>query len=68
MELRDYQKEITVKGSQILNEFKILYLTMEVRTGKTLTALSIAQNCNLKNVLFLTRKKLLKILDKITIQ
>ena len=57
MELRDYQKEITVKGSQILNEFKILYLTMEVRTGKTLTALSIAQNCNFKNVLFLTKKK-----------
>jgi SNF2 family DNA or RNA helicase len=30
---------------------------MEVRTGKTLTSLGIAEMCNIKNVLFITKKK-----------
>jgi len=32
---------------------------MEVRTGKTLTALGIANACNFKNVLFITKKKVI---------
>lgn len=60
MELRDYQKEITKVGSEILSSLKILYLGMEVRTGKTLTALSIAQNTGFKNILFITKKLSIK--------
>ena len=53
--LREYQKEIVSKGIKILEKHKIVYLSMEVRTGKTLTALSIANGY--KNVLFVTKKK-----------
>lgn len=57
IELREYQKEISSKGLEILKSKSILYLAMEVRTGKTLTALNIANNYKAKKVLFLTKKK-----------
>ena len=53
--LREYQKEIVSKGINTLERHKIVYLSMEVRTGKTLTALSIARGY--KSVLFVTKKK-----------
>lgn len=56
-ELRDYQKDLSQKGCDILKRLSIVYLSMEVRTGKTLTALSIAESYGAKNVLFLTKKK-----------
>jgi hypothetical protein len=55
--LRDYQIELANKGVDILNRKKIVYLNMEVRTGKTLTALEIAKLFSAKNVLFATKKK-----------
>jgi len=62
--LRPYQLEISEKAVNILNKNKIVYLSMEVRTGKTLTALNIANLYKAKNVLFLTKKKAIKsILD-----
>lgn len=58
MELRTYQKEISKKATSILNHYKFVYLAMEVRTGKTLTSLDIANNfINIHNVLFITKKK-----------
>ena len=57
IEFRDYQKEIIVKGSEILIKNKFLYLTMEVRTGKTLTSLGICRLMKQKKVLFVTKKK-----------
>jgi hypothetical protein len=57
MELRDYQKELSQQGGLILNRLKILYLAMEVRTGKTITALEVAKLVGAKNVIFLTKKK-----------
>ena len=57
VKLRDYQKEIVVKGAEIILKHNFVYLAMEVRTGKTLTSMSIAQLCNKKNVLFVTKKK-----------
>lgn len=60
MELRQYQNEISEKGINILKELKILYLAMEVRTGKTATSLNIAKLYNAKKVLFLTKKKAIK--------
>ena len=42
---------------KILRESNFLYLSMEVRTGKTLTSLSICERLKVKNVLFVTKKK-----------
>lgn len=43
----------------------IVYLSMEVRTGKTLTALSLANKfSNKKGVLFVTKKKAIKSIQK----
>jgi hypothetical protein len=58
IELRDYQQEIADKACEILTRTNWCYLAMEVRTGKTLTSLSIADNIyGVDNVLFLTKKK-----------
>lgn len=57
LKLRLYQEEIAEQGLAILSKYKIVYLAMEVRCGKTLTALSIAERYGAKNVLFLTKKK-----------
>jgi hypothetical protein len=55
--LRDYQTEISHKACGILKEKRIVYLMMQVRTGKTLTALETAKLYGANNVLFLTKKK-----------
>jgi hypothetical protein len=56
---RPYQTEIIDKACKILSVPKsnFVYLSMEVRTGKTLTALGIAEKMNANRVLFVTRKK-----------
>jgi len=54
---RDYQSEIIDKSLKILNRSNFVYLAMEVRTGKTLTSLGIAEKLGVENVLFLTKKK-----------
>ena len=57
MNLRDYQLELSHKACGILKDKRIVYLAMQVRTGKTLTALHTAHLYGAKNVLFLTKKK-----------
>ena len=54
---RPYQKKIINQGREVINQYRFVYLAMEVRTGKTLTALGIARACGFKNVVFLTKKK-----------
>lgn len=54
---RDYQQDIISQGTDIINKSGFLYLSMEVRTGKTLTSLGICSNLNPKVVLFVTKKK-----------
>lgn len=59
IQLRPYQKEIVDKTCKLLREApRFAYLSMEVRTGKTLTALS-ALDCagGVASVLFVTKKK-----------
>ena len=56
-ELRDYQIENSNKATEILKEKNIVVLNMEVRTGKTLTALQTCNNINAKKVLFITKIK-----------
>jgi hypothetical protein len=60
-ELRDYQQDIVDRATEIINVNRFVYLAMEVRTGKTLTSLSICDNLdNVDNVLFITKKKAIK--------
>ena len=63
MELRQYQKDISKQASEILQGKNIVYLSMEVRTGKTLTALNTAELYGAKNVLFLTKKRAIKSIE-----
>ena len=55
--LRDYQIRISKDGTEILKAKKTLCLFMEVRTGKTATALDICKNYGAKRVLFITKIK-----------
>ena len=57
IEFRDYQQDIIRRGSDILRSHWLLYLAMEVRTGKTLTALGICSAVGARTVLFITKKK-----------
>ena len=57
MQPRDYQIDIANRGLEILNEFGLVYLAMQVRTGKTITSLLLASKMNVGNVLFVTKKK-----------
>jgi hypothetical protein len=57
MELRPYQDEIAQKATKILKECGFVYLSMEVRTGKTITALETAYNFGAERVLFITKIK-----------
>ena len=57
MELRDYQIDIANRGLEVINEFGLVYLAMQVRTGKTLTSLHLANKMGVQNVLFVTKKK-----------
>ena len=57
IQLRPYQQQIVEQGFGILNKYRFLYLAMEVRTGKTLTSLAIAEKMGASNVLFITKKK-----------
>ena len=57
MQLRDYQKDIVRRGIDIIADYQLLYLQMEVRTGKTLTALAICEELGAASVLFITKKK-----------
>jgi len=59
--LRPYQHQIASEGLDILKHNGIVYLSLEVRTGKTLVALTIADNYlagkSVFGALFVTKKK-----------
>lgn len=55
--LRDYQEDIAQRAALLLREHGVAYLAMQVRTGKTLTAMRAAALCGAKSVLFITKKK-----------
>lgn len=57
LELRDYQIEISDKAVELLKKYKIAYLAMQVRTGKTLTAMATAYKFGATKILFITKKK-----------
>ena len=55
--LRDYQEKIASTASDLIHKHGFAYLAMQVRTGKTLTALATVKLCDKKSVLFVTKKK-----------
>lgn len=57
IQLRDYQETIATKAAYSLIAHNIAYLAMEVRTGKTFTALYAADLFDAQSVLFVTKKK-----------
>jgi hypothetical protein len=57
LELRSYQVDLANRAVNILKDKKIVYLSLAVRVGKTLTALETAKLYGAKRVLFLTKKK-----------
>lgn len=57
MELREYQNNIAMQAAYKLVAFDMCYLSMEYRTGKTITALTAAENFEAENVLFITKLK-----------
>jgi hypothetical protein len=57
MELRQYQKTIAREACSKIKELGIIYLALQTRVGKTLTALHCAQLYGAKNVLFVTKLK-----------
>lgn len=63
IKLRDYQQKLVDEGYTKLINHNLVYLSMEVRTGKTLTALSLANKFSNDNVLFVTKKKAIKSIE-----
>jgi len=57
LELRQYQTDLSIKANDILKEKGIVYLSAEVRTGKTITALETARLFGAEKVLFITKIK-----------
>jgi SNF2 family DNA or RNA helicase len=55
--LRDYQLALATKAYEILQKFHIVYLSIEMRVGKTCISLKAAEMLHVKNVLFVTKKK-----------
>ena len=57
LQFRPYQQNIIEEGTRRLSRLRIIMLAMEVRTGKTLTSLGIADRMGITSVLFITKKK-----------
>ena len=57
MLLRTYQRDIARRAADLIKTNGVAYLAMEVRTGKTLTAMQTAALYGAREVLFVTKKK-----------
>ena len=64
MKLRDYQIRLSNDAAEILERKKIVCLFMEVRTGKSLTALQTCHLAKANKVLFITKIKAFFIYSK----
>jgi len=64
IELRPYQETLSNQAVNVLTKRRIVYLSMEVRTGKTLTALATLQKIGADRCLFVTKKKAIKSIEE----
>ena len=56
----DYQEQLSDQGVALLSAYNAVYLAMEERTGKSLTAIRIAEKYKAKRVLIVTKAKAAK--------
>lgn len=59
MQLRDYQQDIAGRAAEMLRTRGVCYLSMQVRTGKTFTAMHACSVYGAKRVLFVSKLKAL---------
>lgn len=59
MQPLDHQAELAMEGYEVLRKHMLVYLAMEERTGKTITALEICEIARVQRVGILTKKKAL---------
>lgn len=52
----NHQLIISEQATKILKKLGYVYIYGQPRSGKTLTAILVAENCNIKNVMVLTKK------------
>ncbi len=64
LQLRDYQIDIANKAFEILKRTGIVYLVCEVRVGKSVMSLETCMLYGAKKVLFLTKLKAIKGIEK----
>jgi hypothetical protein len=64
MELRDYQHELSAQGVEILRKNKMVYFALAPRVGKTIISLETATLYDAVNILFITKKKAIKSIEK----
>lgn len=57
MRLVAYQEALVEEGLHILSELKLVYLAMQMRTGKTPVSLTIGKEAGYKRAIFVTTKK-----------
>lgn len=63
MILRDYQINLSTRAAELLRLRGLVLLIMQVRTGKTLTALNTCEILDAKKVLFVTKKKVVSSIE-----
>ena len=59
MTLYPHQERIAKEAYEVLSQYGLVYLGMEERTGKSLTAIHLAELSTRQNVLIITKKKAL---------
>ena len=64
MKFRDYQIQIIEKATAVISKHRFVYLSMQVRTGKTLTSLGVARKLNVSRALFVTKKKAISSIEE----
>ena len=64
IQLRDYQHDISDRAAYSLRKHKLVYLAMQVRTGKTFTAFATLQKVGADRCLFVTKKKAIPSIQK----
>jgi hypothetical protein len=60
IQLREYQEHGSTAAAEILRKRHMVYLSWEVRCGKTLTAFATLQKVGAERCLFVTKKKAIK--------
>jgi hypothetical protein len=57
MQLYEYQEALKAEALDVLKKYRIAYLNLEMRLGKTIISLNIAHEFGAERVLFVTKKK-----------